>query len=348
MSQDLATAARPGAAPRQEEQQQPLLSLRDVRLHFPLRARSLWPFAAKETVKAVDGVSFDVGAEEMFGLAGESGCGKSTIARVILNLVEPTAGEVLFEGRPIRTIPSHELRAKLQIVFQDPYTSLNPRRTIGDILSEPLIIHTGLGRRARREKVVEMLERVGLAAYHYHRFPHEFSGGQRQRIAIARALMLSPRFLVLDEPSSALDVSVQAVILNLIRDLQREFRLGCVFITHDLNLMRFLTHRLAVMYLGRIVELGRTAEVFDEPLHPYTKALINATPRPDPERRRTHYFLEGELPSNIHPPSGCAFHTRCPDKIGRVCETVAPELRPAGGRLVRCHLYHPPEAAVAD
>jgi oligopeptide transport system ATP-binding protein len=338
-------AAPPEAANRRETP--PLVSLCGVELHFPLRARRVWPWAAKETVKAVDGVDFEVAADEIFGLAGESGCGKSTIARLILDLVKPTAGRILFEGRPIESIPAHELRARLQIVFQDPYTSLNPRRSVGDIVSEPLVIHTDLGRRARREKVVEMLERVGLAGHHQHRFPHEFSGGQRQRLAIARALMLNPRFLVLDEPTSALDVSVQAVILNLIRDLQREYRLGCVFITHDLNLMRFLTQRLAVMYLGQIVEIGHTAEIFEAPLHPYTRALIDATPQPDPERERSHYFLEGELPSNITPPSGCRFHTRCPDKIGRVCETVTPELRPRGDRLVRCHLHHPPAEAAA-
>jgi peptide/nickel transport system ATP-binding protein len=320
---------------------QPLVSLRDVALHFPVRGG--WPFGAKETVKAVDGVSFDIGADEIFGLAGESGCGKSTIARLVLDLVKPTAGEILFDGRPIGAVPASELRSKLQIVFQDPYTSLNPRRSVGDILSEPLVIHTKLGRRERRDKVMRMLEHVGLASYHYYRFPHEFSGGQRQRLAIARALMLNPSFLVLDEPTSALDVSVQAVILNLIRDLQREYRLGCLFITHDLNLMRFLSHRVAVMYLGHIVEIGRTAQVFEEPLHPYTKALIASTPRPEPERRRTHYFLEGELPSNIRPPSGCPFNTRCPDKIGAVCETVMPELRRHGDQLVRCHLYHPPD-----
>jgi oligopeptide/dipeptide ABC transporter ATP-binding protein len=319
----------------------PLVSLRDVRLHFPVRARNLWPLAEKETVKAVDGVSFDIGADEIFGLAGESGCGKSTIARLVLDLVRPTSGEIAFGGRPIGRVPASELRSKLQIVFQDPYTSLNPRRSVGDILGEPLVIHTKLGRRERRERVMQMLEHVGLASYHYYRFPHEFSGGQRQRLAIARALMLNPSFLVLDEPTSALDVSVQAVILNLIRDLQREYRLGCLFITHDLNLMRFLSHRLGVMYLGHIVEIGRTAAVFDDPLHPYTKALIASTPQPEPERQRSHYFLEGELPSNIHPPSGCPFHTRCPDKIGPVCETVMPALQPHGDRLVRCHLYPP-------
>ena len=316
----------------------PTLDVRDLKVHFPIRAGG-----GAAVVKAVDGVSLTVQADEMFGIAGESGCGKSTLARTLIGLIKPAAGDVRFEGRSIADFGKREFASKIQMVFQDPYGSLNPRRTVGDIVGDPLAVHTRLNRRERKEKVVRLLERTGLAAYHYGRYPHEFSGGQRQRIAIARALVLDPKFLVLDEPTSALDVSVQAVILNLIRALKAERGLGCLFITHDLNLMRFMTDRLAVMYLGRVVEMGRTAEIFTEPLHPYTRALVNATPQPDPGRKRTAEVLQGELPSPVNPPSGCPFHTRCPVKVGRVCETVVPSLGAAKGRLVACHLVNPPD-----
>lgn len=317
--------------------EQAALDVRDVRVHFPVRVAGRSTF-----VKAVDGVSLSVQPNEMFGIAGESGCGKSTLARVLIGLVKPTAGDVLFEGRPLDRFGKREFASKIQMVFQDPYGSLNPRRTVGNIVGDPLAVHTSLSASQRKDKVIDLLERTGLAAYHYGRYPHEFSGGQRQRIAIARALVLDPTFMVLDEPTSALDVSVQAVILNLIRSLKAERGLGCVFITHDLNLMRFMTDRLGVMYLGRMVEMGRTEELFARPLHPYTRALVAATPQPNPTRKRTNEVLQGELPSPINPPSGCPFHTRCPVKIGRVCETVVPQLGSAEGRLVACHLINPP------
>jgi oligopeptide/dipeptide ABC transporter ATP-binding protein len=313
------------------------LDLRDVKVHFPLRAGGKTSF-----VKAVDGISLSVKADEIFGIAGESGCGKSTLARVLIGLVQPTSGEMLFQGRSIKSFGKREFASKIQMVFQDPYSSLNPRRTVGDIVGDPLAVHTNLSARQRKEKVIELLERTGLAAYHFGRYPHEFSGGQRQRIAIARALILDPAFMVLDEPTSALDVSVQAVILNLIRTIKSERRLGCVFITHDLNLMRFMTDRLAVMYLGRVVETGTTESIFVAPLHPYTRALVDATPQPDPSRQRTSEVLQGELPSPVNPPPGCPFHTRCPVKIGRVCETIVPALAPVGERMVSCHLVNPP------
>jgi oligopeptide/dipeptide ABC transporter ATP-binding protein len=332
--------AAPTAAP-QPGAESVLISAQELRMHFPLERGAL-PWSARRVVKAVDGVSFDIAPNEMFGLAGESGCGKSTVGRLLLGLIRATSGQVLFHGQNIATMPARALRRMrpgMQMVFQDPYTSLNPRRAVSDIVSDPLIVHSALSGQERRQRVMDMLEKVGLARDHYYRYPHEFSGGQRQRIAIARALILNPEFLVLDEPTSALDVSVQAVIINLIKRLQVEFRLGCLFITHDLNLLRFLSNRLAIMYLGKIVELARTAELFESPLHPYSRALIASTPQPTPERKRTLYVLEGEIPSNITPPSGCSFHTRCREKIGRICETEEPALRQVQGRMVRCHLY---------
>ena len=329
------------ASDNPETLSEPLVAVRDLTLHFPVRNATVWPWQETPVVRAVDGISFEVGPNEIYGLAGESGCGKSTVARVLMGLIEATDGTVFFRGRPVGDYASSELRSRLQMVFQDPYTSLNPRRIIGNIVGDPLVVHTRLSAAERRKKVMHALERTGLAHYHYFRYPHEFSGGQRQRIAIARALILDPEFLVLDEPTSALDVSVQAVILNLIRELQREMQLGCLFITHDLNLMRFLVDRLGVMYLGRIVETGLTAEIFSNPLHPYTKSLIAATPQPNPDRATDQIPLEGELPSNISPPPGCPFHPRCPDRIAGQCDQVVPSLKPHVGREVACHLYHP-------
>ena len=318
----------------------PLVEIRGLRMDFPVRGETSLPWEKPPVVRAVDEVDLAIGANEIFGLAGESGCGKSTVARLVMGLIEPTQGEIRFRGRAIQSYPASEIRPRVQMVFQDPYTSLNPRRTVGRIVGDPLIIHERMSSTQRRQRVLQILDRVGLAEYHYDRYPHEFSGGQRQRIAIARALILDPEFLVLDEPTSALDVSVQAVILNMILELQAEMELGCLFITHDLNLMRFLAHRTGVMYLGRIVEVGATREIFAEPLHPYTRALIAATPQPDPDRADRDVPLEGEIPSNIKRPPGCAFASRCPARIEGVCERIVPELQPVGDRLVACHLHH--------
>ncbi len=320
-----------------------LVEIRNLKKAFPVRSAGIGIWEKPPLVRAVDGVDFFVSENEIFGLAGESGCGKSTVARMLMSLTAPTAGEILFRDRKIASYGTRDLRQRIQMVFQDPYTSLNPRRKVGRLVGDPLVIHTGLPGPERRARVMETLERVGLAPYHYDRFPHEFSGGQRQRIAIARALVVDPEFLVLDEPTSALDVSVQAVILNMILELQQEMRIGCLFISHDLNLMRFLAHRVGVMYLGRIVETGTTEDIFSTPLHPYTKALVSATPQPDPDRAKPESILEGELPSNVAPPPGCAFSTRCPVAKAGVCDRIAPRLRPAQGRLVACHLHHPPE-----
>lgn len=323
---------------------QPLIEVRELGMSFPVRNSSSLPWEKPPVVRAVDNVNIAISANEIFGLAGESGCGKSTVARLVMGLIDPTEGEIRFRDRPIQDYSAGEIRPRVQMVFQDPYTSLNPRRTIGRIVGDPLIIHTRMKAAERRDRVMKVLKRVGLADYHYDRYPHEFSGGQRQRIAIARALILDPEFLVLDEPTSALDVSVQAVILNMILELQAEMQLGCLFITHDLNLMRFLAHRTGVMYLGQMVEVGPTQDLFDEPLHPYTRALIDATPQPDPDRVNAQVPLEGEIPSNINRPKGCAFASRCPVRIDGTCEQIAPELKPFGSRLVACHLHHPVEA----
>lgn len=306
-----------------------------------VEARNLVKFFESPSglVRAVDDVSFQVLSGQTAGLVGESGCGKSTIGRTILKLIEPTGGRLLFEGRDIFRMNREErrgLRREMGMVFQDPYSSLNPRMKIRHIVGEPLKTHTRIRDRALRDRVVELLEQVGLKPEHLGRFPHQFSGGQRQRIAIARALALDPRFLVFDEPTSALDVSVQAQVLNLIRGLQRRKKLTYLFITHDLHVVRHIADWIMVMYLGKLVEAGPVEAVFQNPLHPYTQALMDAIPKADPALRRRRLLLEGDVPSPIDPPPGCRFHTRCP-RVRDVCRIREPQTRTFSGRRAACH-----------
>ncbi|MFM9280839.1 ABC transporter ATP-binding protein [Paenibacillus jiagnxiensis] len=291
-------------------------------------------------VKAVDDVSFRIHKGESFGLVGESGCGKSTIGRTILRLTDKTDGEVLYQGEDIHALPKEKirrLRPKMQIVFQDPFSSLNPRIKVGEAIGEALLDHGLIKRGELHERVYETLRICGLSAYHYDRFPHEFSGGQRQRIGIARALIMNPDFIVADEPVSALDVSIQAQIINLLSDLQQERQLTYLFISHDLSVVEHLCTRIGVMYLGSMVEMAAKEELFSNPLHPYTKALLSAVPIPDPTVRRQRIVLQGDIPSPANPPSGCKFHTRCP-LAGNQCRQEAPTYRDVGGEhFVACH-----------
>ena len=317
-----------------------ILDVRNLVKHFPVRRGILG--GERRYVRAVDGVSFTVGSQETLGLVGESGCGKSTVGRTILRLLAPTSGEVWFRGRNILALGEEEvrsLRREMQIVFQDPFGALNPRLTVEQIVGEPLKNH-GIGnRRERREKVEEALTMVGLLPEHLKRFPHEFSGGQRQRIGIARALVLRPRLVVADEPVSALDVSVQAQVLNLIARLQRELRLSIMLISHDLGVVRHISRRVAVMYLGEIVEVAPAGDLYGNPLHPYTQALLSAVPVPNPRLAKKRIVLAGDVPSPLNPPSGCRFHPRCPRRM-EICPVEPPKTRQVAlGHLVACHLY---------
>ena len=299
-----------------------LVRVSDLVKHFPVEG-------SDDVVRAVDGLSFEIFRGETLGLVGESGCGKSTVGRCLLRLIEPTAGEIMFEGRNVVTMGRRELRElrrEMQIVFQDPYASLNPRMKVGDIIAEPLVIHKIGTAKERRERAAELLGKVGLDADYGNRYPHEFSGGQRQRIGVARTLALNPKLIVADEPVSALDVSVQAQVVNLFQDLQKEFGLTYLFISHGLAVVEHISTRVAVMYLGRIVEVADAAELYELPLHPYTKALLSAIPIPDPTKKRTRIVLQGDVPTPINPPSGCRFRTRCPIAIDD-CARIDPELR---------------------
>ncbi len=308
----------------------PLLEVRDLVKHYPIRTATL--FGGWGLIRAVDGVSFNIARGETLGLVGESGCGKTTTGRCILQLERPTSGQVTFEGQRLDRLEEMKLRKvrrRMQVIFQDPYSSLNPRMTIGQIISEPLKVH-GIqpSLSARAQRVAELLHHVGLLPAQADRYPHELSGGQRQRVGIARALALEPKFIVCDEPISALDVSIQAQIINLLEELQERFALTYLFIAHDLSVVRHISDRIVVMYLGKVVEIAGRKALYEEPLHPYTKALLSAVPIPDPavEAKREHVVLKGEVPSPLNPPSGCVFHPRCPIAIPD-CQKVVPDLR---------------------
>jgi oligopeptide/dipeptide ABC transporter ATP-binding protein len=309
-----------------------LVEVRDLVKHFPIEG-------SDDVVRAVDGVSFAIFRGETLGLVGESGCGKSTVGRCLLRLIEPTTGQVIFQGRDVLSLGKtelRELRREMQIVFQDPYASLNPRMRVGDIVGEPLVIHSIGTKNERRDRVAELLRRVGLDPAYSRRYPHEFSGGQRQRIGVARTLALNPKLIVADEPVSALDVSVQAQVVNLLQDLQTEFGLTYLFISHGLAVVEHISTRVAVMYLGRIVELASAVALYASPLHPYTQALLSAIPVPDPQRKRARVVLQGDVPTPINPPSGCRFRTRCPIAIEQ-CSQIDPELREVSpGHSVAC------------
>jgi peptide/nickel transport system ATP-binding protein len=334
-------ATEPGAATATDGV--PILEVSHLVKHFPIKRGIIFDKQIG-AVKAVDDVSFTISRGETLGLVGESGCGKSTLSRTVLQLIEPTSGSVRFEGQEISGLShrrSRVLRPDMQMVFQDPYSSLNPRKRIAQIVGDPMLLHGIVSRGEVKGAVQELLERVGLHPEHYNRYPHEFSGGQRQRIGIARALSLKPKLIIADEPVSALDVSIQAQIINLLEDLQEEFDLTYMFVAHDLGVVRHVADRIAVMYLGKIVEIGRADDVYNNPIHPYTLSLLSAVPIPDPRANaaRRQVILEGDVPSPADPPAGCRFHTRCPYATD-VCSSDEPELiEHGGGHFAACH--HP-------
>lgn len=318
-----------------------LLEIKNLRKYFPINGGLL--SRKREDVKAVDGVSLTIEDGETLGLVGESGCGKSTLGRCVIRLIEPSSGDIHFEGQNISDLNPNDMRdirRKMQIIFQDPYASLNPRMRVGDIIGEGLEIHKIASGDDLKHRVMAMLERVGLRDEHYYRYPHEFSGGQRQRVGVARALAVNAKFIVADEAVSALDVSIQAQILNLLQDLQTEFKLTYFFISHDLRVVEHVSDRVAVMYLGKIVEIAPATKIYSDGQHPYTKALLSAVPIPDPTRKAKRIILEGDVPSPINPPSGCNFHPRCPF-AEKICSEVEPELAYDGDHGVACHLYGP-------
>lgn len=317
-----------------------LLEVNGLKKYFPITGGILG--RKQGEVKAVDDVSFFVKKGETLGIVGESGCGKSTTGRLLMRLIEASDGKIIFEDKEITSMSKSELRKTrrdIQMVFQDPYASLNPRHSIEQILEEPLIVH-GIGTKEERKKrVKEMLEVVGLSSYHAKRYPHQFSGGQRQRIGIAKALMTKPKLIIADEPVSALDVSIQAQVLNLMKDIQKEFQLTYIFIAHDLGVVRHISDRVGVMYLGRLIELAASEDLYESPRHPYTKALLSAVPIPDPDIKRETMLIDGELPSPANPPTGCAFHTRCREVMD-ICKTARPKEHNLNDHFVACHLYN--------
>jgi oligopeptide transport system ATP-binding protein len=319
-----------------------LLEIRELKKHFPvgdgLFSRN------KGAVKAVDGVNLDVNEGETVGLVGESGCGKSTLGRAILRLIEPTGGEVKFHGKNLLALSQRELRdmrREMQIIFQDPYASLNPRMRVGDIVGEGLEIHKLAKGRAKRDRVMELLQQVGLREDHFGRYPHEFSGGQRQRIGIARALAVSPKFIVCDEPVSSLDVSIQAQIINLLQELQEKLRLTYLFISHDLRVVEHISHRVAIMYLGKVVEIANSETIYRDAKHPYTRALLSAVPMPDTDLKKERIVLEGDVPSPVNPPPGCTFHPRCAYREALCSQTEPPLDFGPEGHGVACHVFGP-------
>jgi oligopeptide/dipeptide ABC transporter ATP-binding protein len=319
-----------------------LLEIRNLKKHFPV-GEGLFS-RGKGAVKAVDGVDLTINEGETLGLVGESGCGKSTLGRAILRLIEPTGGEVIFQGKNLLALSQRELRdmrREMQIIFQDPYASLNPRMRVGDIIGEGLEIHKLAKGNAKRARVIELLHQVGLREDHYGRYPHEFSGGQRQRIGIARALAVNPKFIVCDEPVSSLDVSIQAQIINLLQELQEKMHLTYLFISHDLRVVEHISHRVAIMYLGKVVEIAQADAIYREAKHPYTKALLSAVPMPDISKRRERVVLQGDVPSPVNPPSGCTFHPRCLYREA-ICSQTEPPLEFANnGHGVSCHVFGP-------